>query len=149
MKYLRFFIVFVFFIVMVLYVNSTGSKEYDEENKVMENNVSFKGFVIDIKQSNNHAFGIISLKLTESSVKEFKDSLKNGIYPYRLQGSLAELYTIIPDGINYGDSVSLKSTERNSHFYYVKTRQKSEGYIWVVTEPEDIEFVKNNTIFTQ
>jgi hypothetical protein len=29
----------------------------------------------------------------------------------------------------------------------VKTKQKSEGYVWVITEPTDIEFVKENSIF--
>jgi len=147
MKYLRFIIIFIVFVGMIIYLKKTGKEEYTEKNKVLENNVNFSGQVIDIKQSNNHAFGIISLQITQSSVKEFNDKLKNGIYPYRIQGNIAELYTIIPDGIQEGDIVDLKSKEKNSHFYYVKTKQKSEGYIWVITEPLDIAFVKKNTIF--
>lgn len=138
---------FILFIGMIIYLKKTGTEEYAEKNKVLDNDVNFSGQVIGIKQSDNHAFGIISLQVTRSSVKDFNDKLENGIYPYRIQGNIAELYTIIPDGIQEGDIVNLKSKEKNSHFYYVKTKQKSEGYIWVITEPLDINFVKENTIF--
>lgn len=147
MKYLRFFILFIVFIAIVMYVSSNGSDEYEGKNKVLDNNVSFAGNVTDVKQSNNHTFGIITLNLTKSNVKDFNGQLEDGIYPYRILGNTAELYTIIPDGIRIGNSVSLKSNEKNSHYYYVKTKQKSEGYVWVITEPTDIEFVKENSIF--
>jgi hypothetical protein len=151
MKYLRFIILFFGFIGMVIYLNITGEEESNRINKALNNNVKFEGYIVDIKQSNNHAFGIIRLELTESSIGEFdkkiKDTLKNGIYPYRIKGTQAELYTIIPDGIDEGDIVKLKSSEKNCHYYNVKTKQNSEGYIWMITNDTDIDFVKENTIF--
>ncbi|MBT2620782.1 hypothetical protein [Chryseobacterium sp. ISL-6] len=151
MKYLRFFIVFIVFATIVIFFKKTGAKEDIRLNNVLNNNVELNGYVTNIKQSRNHAFGIIQLRLTHSSIKEFNkslnDTVKNGIYPYRIEGSLAELYTIIPGGINEGDSVRLKSCEKNSHYYNVQTKQSSEGYIWVVANSTDIDFVKENTMF--
>jgi hypothetical protein len=151
MKYLRFIILFFGFIGMVIYLNITGEEESNRINKALNNNVKFEGYIVDIKQSNNHAFGIIRLELTESSIGEFdkkiKDTLKNGIYPYRIKGTQAELYTIIPDGIDEGDIVKLKSSEKNSNYYNVKTKENSHGEIWMITSDTDINFVKENTIF--
>jgi hypothetical protein len=151
MKYLRFVILFIVFATIVIYLEKTGAKEDIRINNVLNNNVELNGNITNIEQSRNHAFGIIQLRLTHSSVKEFNktlnDTAKNGIYPYRIEGSLAELYTIIPHGLNEGDSVRLKSSEKNSHYYDVQTKQSSEGYIWVVTNSTDIDFVKENTIF--
>ncbi len=138
---------FIVLVGMIIYLKKTGTQEYAKKNEVLDNDVNFSGHVIAVKQSNNHAFGIIILKIIQSNVNNFNDKLKNSIYPYRIQENIAELYTIIPDGIQEGDIVNLKSKEKNSHFYYVKTKQKSEGYIWVITEPLDIDFVKENTIF--
>ena len=151
MKYLRFIVLFVVFIGMIIYVNKVDAEDSNRINKALNNNVRFEGYIVDIKQSNNHAFGIIRLELTESSTGEFdkkiNDTLKNGIYPYRIKGTQAELYTVIPDGIDEEDIVKLKSNEKNCHYYNVKTKQNSEGDIWMITNDTDIDFVKENTIF--
>lgn len=147
MKYLKIFILFIGFICLSIYLDKNGDEEFERKNKVLNNNINFTGYVIKINESRNHAFGIINLKLTQSNVNKFNNELPNGIYPYRIQGNIAEIYTVIPDGLNNGDIVSLKSLEQNAHFYNIKTKEKSEGLIWVVTNSTDIEFIKENTIF--
>lgn len=136
---------------MVIYVDRVDAEDSNRINKALNNNVKFEGYIVDIKQSRNHAFGIIRLELTESSTGEFdkkiNDTLKNGIYPYRIKGAQAELYTVIPDGIDEEDIVKLKSSEKKCHYYNVKTKQNSEGYIWMITNDTDIDFIKENTIF--
>lgn len=147
MKYLKYIILFVCFIFISLYIDRNGNEEFVRKNKVLNNNINFTGKVIQINESRNHSFGIISLKLSQSNVNYFNDKLKNGTYPYRIQENTAEIYTIIPDGLNNGDVVRLNSSEQNAHYYNVKTKKKSEGYIWVITNSTDTEFIKENSIF--
>ena len=75
MKYLRFVILFIVFIGMVIYLSTTGTKEYTENNKILKNGVVFGGTVADIKISNNHGFGILSVNVSNSTVKEFSKKL--------------------------------------------------------------------------
>lgn len=147
MKYARYIIVLIVFIAIAVLLTRNGRKEYDTKNEALNNKIAFKGLVTDVNQSRNHAFGIIRLQLIESSAAIFDAKLNEGMYPYKIKGKVAELYTIIPDGIDIGDSVSLKSSDKNAHYYNVKTKKNSEGYIWVITNDNDINFVQQNTIF--
>jgi len=80
MKYLRFIILFIIFIGMIIYVTTIGSEEYAENNKVLRNGVVFEGIVTDIKTSNNHGFGILTVNIFKSTAKEFSRKLDYGIY---------------------------------------------------------------------
>ncbi len=64
---LRFFILILVFFAMVVYLISSGTKEYNSKNKVLDYELNFEGNVIDISEPNNDAFGIITLHLTKSS----------------------------------------------------------------------------------
>lgn len=108
-NWIRFPILICLFIVMVIFINKQSEELAKERDKVLNNNVEFRGYVIDLRISNNHAFGIIQLKLTESSVNIFNDSLKNGIYPYKIVGDIAELYVV-------EDSENIKFVKKKTEF---------------------------------
>ena len=145
MKYLRFVILFIVFIGMVIYLSTTGTKEYTENNKILKNGVVIGGTVADIKISNNHGFGILSVNVSNSTVKEFSKKLEHGIYPYQINGNQAEIYLPIFIERQIGDSVKLDSDKQI--IYYKGKKSKDEGEVYIITEPTDIDFVKENTLF--
>lgn len=112
----------------------------------MNNNVIFKGYVIDYRVSNNHRFGIIQLKLTESSVNIFSDSLQNGIYPYKIFGDIAELYTTIGD-LDYNDTITVKSKSQKIIYEATREYPKYVSELNVIEDSENIKFVKKKTFF--
>lgn len=95
---MRYIVLGVIFICMIVYFKNQSDKKWESLDKYLDNDVFFEGIVANIKQSDNHSFGIIQLKLTKSSVEEFDKVIKEGIYPYKIKGNVAELYTSIPDG---------------------------------------------------
>lgn len=58
-NWIRFPILISLFIIIVISVNINGSEDAKNRDKVLNNNVIFKGYVIDYRVSNNHRFGII------------------------------------------------------------------------------------------
>jgi hypothetical protein len=122
-----------------------GSRSASEANKLLEDHVSFRGKVVKIKTSANHAFGIISLALDSSSIRQFDRSSAVGLYPYAIKNKQAELYTSIPDGLTTGDIVSVNSDQKKEAYQYVKSDQKFEGELQMVTADPNIDFVKKNS----
>lgn len=145
MKYLRFIILFIIFIGLVLYINKTGAEESVETNKVLKNGITFEGTVTDIKRSNNHSFGILTINIFNSSIKEFSKKLHNGICPYQIKGREAELYLPIFIERQIGDSIKLISDKQT--IYYKGKNSKDEGDVYIITDQTNIDFVKENTIF--
>ncbi|CAI9679225.1 hypothetical protein HZQ11_00035 [Elizabethkingia anophelis] len=145
MKYLRFIVLFIIFIVIVMFLTKKGTGYAIERDKVLQNKIIVNGIVTNIKVSNNHNFGILTLNIVNSNIKEFKSQLSRGIYPYKIQGKVAEIYSYIPAGISKGDKVELNSDEQKCHYYYVKTKEKFEGSIKVITDLTDINFFQENT----
>ncbi len=70
-------ILLILFMVVLLFLGIISTDEGIKRDKILDNSVEFKGYVNDLRTSNNHRFGIIQLKLTESSVNMFNDSLQN------------------------------------------------------------------------
>lgn len=145
--WIRFPIMICLFIIMGICININDAENAEKRDKVLNNNIEFKGYVIDLRTSNNHAFGIIQLKLTESSVNIFNDSLKNGIYPYRIVGNIAEIYTTIPADIDYYDTISVKSKSHEINFEATKSHKKYTSELYVVEDSENIKYVKKKTLF--
>jgi hypothetical protein len=142
-KLLLMFIGFICVITCSHYINR-GS--LDKQNRVLKNDVFFEGRVWDIKTSNNHSFGIIVLNLDTANVNDFLNSLKIGIYPYKIKGKKAELYTFIPDGIVKGNRIGVNSN--NAEYYFItKANQRFKGSLDVLTNNISIDFVKENTTF--
>lgn len=145
MKYAKFVILCIVFIGLVLYVTTTGSKEGDEQNKVLKNGVTFEGYVTDIKKSNNHSFGILTVNVSGSTVKEFSKELKQGIYPYQIRDKKAEIYLPIYIERQIGDHIQLISDRQI--IYYKGKNTKDEGEVYIITNPSDVDFVKENSMF--
>ena len=145
MKYLRFIIIFVLFAGLVILLTRIGAKEYAEKNKVLKNGVTFEGVVTDIKRSNNHSFGILSVNISKSNVNDFSAKPEQGIYPYQIRGKQGEIYLPAFVQREVGDSVKLISDQEI--VYYKGQKSSDKGEVYIITESEDIDFVKQNSLF--
>jgi len=145
MSFLRFIIAFVFF-AFVVYVNLSQDKQQKEmSDKYLHNNVEFEGIVTGFEQSGNHEFGVFQLKLTKSNVQEFNDSVKGGIFPYRIKGDIAEVYASIAYYRKLNDT--LKVISNNRRIYFNPSFSKETEDIKLITKSYDLDFVKENTVF--
>lgn len=120
-------------------------KEINQSVDYLCDNVLFYGVIMNIQKSTNHAFGIITLKILNSSVHEFNKQIKGGIYPYRITGDKAELYCTVSVDRKLGDSVKVVS--KDSVIYFNPQKSKEKGSLYIVTSPYNIEYVKEHTIF--
>ncbi len=145
MRYLKFIILFLGFVGMMIYLTATGSEEYEEKNKILKNGIIFEGIVTDIKISNNHGFGILTINVLDSTVKNFSKKLDKGIFPYQIEGNQAEIYLPIFLQRQIGDSVKLVSDKQI--IYYKGKKSKDEGEVYIITETTDIDYVEKNTMF--
>jgi hypothetical protein len=145
MKYLKYIILLTFLMVLIIYYNKSANIEMKQSADYLHNNVEFEGYVTGFEQSNNHAFGVIHLKLTKSNTSEFNKTLKRGIYPYKIKGDTAELYCTVSVERKKGDIIKLISNTQT--VYYNLQNIREEGSIFIVTDPYNIDFVKKNTLF--
>lgn len=145
MRYLLYVILLIGFFYLIFYYNQKSGEETIKLNDSLNNNVLFEGVVVRIQKSTNHAFGIITLKHVRSSVDKFNKQIKGGIYPYRVTGDSAELYCTVSVDRKLGDSVKVVSKDLT--IYYNPQKSKEEGSLYVITDPYNIEYVKENTVF--
>lgn len=145
MRYLRYTILLAFLVIAVIYYNKSANVAMKQSTEYLHNNVEFEGYVTGFEQSNNHAFGVVHLKLTKSNTQEFNKTLKKGIYPYRIKGDIAELYCTVSVERRKGDIIKLVSNEQT--IYYNPKNSKEEGSIFIIVDPYDIDFVKEHTVF--
>jgi len=145
LKYLWYVILLGFLIAVVIYYNRSSDVAMKKSSEYLHNNVEFEGCVTGFEQSDNHAFGVIHLKLTKSNTPEFNKIIKNGIYPYRIKGDIAELYCTVSVERKKGDIVKLVSNEQT--IYYNPQDSKEEGSLFIITDTYNIAFVKKNTMF--
>lgn len=142
MRYIFLLLVFVF---MVFYLVKDSDKHMKKMNKYLDNSIIFEGQVNRIQVSNNHAFGILELKIIQSNVKEFDQKPKNGIYPYKIRNGIAELYGTVSIERKAGDYVKVVS---NEHIIYFNPQDsKEKGSLYLLSDPNNIDFVKKNTCF--
>lgn len=145
LKYLRYVILFGVLVAVVIYYNRSSDAAMKKSSEYLHNNVEFEGYVTGFEQSDNHAFGVIHLKLTKSNTLEFNKIIKNGIYPYRIKGDIAELYCTVSVERKKGDIIKLVSNEQT--IYYNPQNSKEEGSLFIITDTYNIAFVKENTMF--
>lgn len=147
LKYLKYVILLAFLVVIIIYYNKSSDAEMKQSAEYLRNNVAFEGYVTGFEQSSNHAFGVIHLKLTKSNIQEFNKTLKRGIYPYRIKGNVAELYSEIPDGLQKFDMYIVNS---NTHTYSFIKKTDNKSYtseLYVIVDPYNMDFVKEHTMF--
>lgn len=145
MKYLRYIILLIVFISMVFYCNRQSDKKTKNSDDLLNNSIVFEGTITKFQASTNHAFGIIQLKLIRSSIKEFDKEIKEGIYPYKIKGDTAELYCTVSIERKLGDLVKFVSKDHT--IYFNPQNSKDEGSLFIITDPYNISFVKENTVF--
>jgi hypothetical protein len=148
MKNLYLAVLFVVFVCLLSYCYNSGRKRTEIRDKIMLNDFLLRGEVFDIKESRNHNFGILLLKVRAVNIGCFVDTiLKAGIFPYKIKGGKAEVYAGIPDGIQKGDEVSVDSDKKTVIYRYVKEDRGYEDYIGIIIDQVNIEYVKEQTTF--
>ena len=101
---------------------------------------------MSIKQSDNHAFGIIGIRVHDTNTKEFADTSSKRIFPYKIKEAYAEFYGTIPESIKEGNSVVLDSDKRIISIYDDHESLKV-SYVVIRTDSDDLEFVRRHTMF--
>jgi hypothetical protein len=145
LKYLWYIVLLGCFVAIIIYFNKSSDVAMKQSADYLHNNVEFEGYVTGFEQSNNHAFGVIHLKLTKSNTQEFNKTLNKGIYPYRIKGDIAELYCTVSIERKKGDIVKLISNDET--IYYNPENSNEEGSIFIIVDPSNINFVTKNTVF--
>ncbi|AMR34243.1 hypothetical protein A0256_23715 [Mucilaginibacter sp. PAMC 26640] len=142
-------VIFMLFIIfgMVKCLQSVTSKQAVLSNRMLMNNLYFRGTVLSVKTSNSHNFGILLLQLDTANKSRFVDTLKEGIYPYKIQNGLAEIYTNVADGIEKGDQIIIDFNEQKAYYYLKAETKHYEERISLINYSGDIQFVRNNTVF--
>lgn len=144
-RYLLYAILLIGFFCSIFYYEQKSGKEIIKLNDSLNNNVLFVGVIVKIQKSTNHAFGIITLKHVRSSVDEFNKQIEGGIYPYRFTGDMAELYCTVSVDRKLGDSVKVVSKDLT--IYYNPQKSNEKGSLYVVVDPYNVKYVKENTVF--
>ncbi|WP_223608446.1 hypothetical protein [Chryseobacterium sp. OSA05B] len=73
--------------------------------------------------------------------------MKQGIYPYQIRDKKAEIYLPIYIERQIGDHIQLVSDKQIIYYKGKKTEDKTEVYI--ITNPSDVNFVKENSTFNK
>ena len=133
------------FSIFIFFTYRFGAKETVKNNDLMKNNIVFSGIITNLNISNNHAFGIMTLKITETNNHLFKSSKGNEIYPYSINDSVAEVYHFIPLEIKKGYKAVVNSNDKIISIYD-GNKFLYEWEISIVSSDIDIEFVKQHTI---
>jgi hypothetical protein len=147
LNYLKYIILLGFLVTVIIYYNKSADAEMKQSADYLRNNVEFRGYVTGFEQSDNHAFGVIHLKLTKSNIREFNKTLKKGIYPYRIKGDIAELYTEIPDGLQKSDTYIVNSNTRTYSFTEKIDNKSYTSELYIILDLYNIDFVKEHTVF--
>ncbi|QNK62557.1 hypothetical protein H7F33_18790 [Pedobacter sp. PAMC26386] len=103
---------------------------------------------MDTKISGNHSFGVLLLKVDSVEKGKFIDTLlKQGIYPYKIRGGMAEVYTCVPYNIQKGTKVVVDSDKKTVFYHYIVENKDYKGNLLVVENPYDIEYANAHAIF--
>lgn len=151
MKRFLFKIAFIaLFVCMVIFTERSQSKRYALINNTMLNHFSIEGRVNKVSASNNRSFGIIQITIDSIYAGNYIDTpLKNGIYPYKVRNHIAEIYTEVPNDIQKGDRLSVKS-DKMTVYYHLKADNRSEqNDLWINIDPTNIEFVNEHSSFNR
>lgn len=136
---------FVAIIVMVVYQSS--KKELQTNGKLITNNIAFSGVITNLNVSENHAFGILQLKILETNNNSYNFKAQNYIFPYQIKDSIAEIYTHISTlEIKKGYRAVVNSNNKTITVFD-GAKLLYEWDIYIVKDETDINFVKENTIF--
>jgi len=141
-KLIPLFIVLIFVLLAALFALNIWKSEKKKSNNLMQNGVVFTGKILNLNASNNHAFGVIKLKIKETNSQNFINS--NIIYPYQIKDSIAEVYHIITYNIHKGMIVKVDSNKQKVFFFDSDSLIYSSD-LTIITDDMDKNFVLNNS----
>ncbi len=131
-SYLRFALPAICLAGMIKCSNDWGLKKAAESDRMLSNGIFIKGRITGVIESNNHAFGIISIDVDTANTRLFTDTLKDAYFPYKVKGNKAELYVSIPDGVQKGDEVKIESDKQLATYHCQKNNRTDESDISLV-----------------
>ena len=149
MKYPKIaFFGFILWIFGIFLLFKIGEKEGKINDKLLKNNLEIKGVIDSIHISKNHCFAIFYVKNIETNTKTFNQKLNRKYFPYAIKNGKSEIYAHVCDFENIGDTIILNSNEK-----IITIKQNSNGKnsmrdIGIVTEEDDMEYIKlNSTLY--
>ncbi|TDP58642.1 hypothetical protein [Flavobacterium dankookense] len=133
------------FFTFIYFVNKSSNVEVKKNKELMKNNIEFSGIITNINISNNHAFGIMQLKIDKTNKAKFNPIADDKLFPYAINDSIAEIYHFIPLELKKGYKAIIKSNSKIISFYD-KDKFLFEWEISIISSETDKKFVKENTI---
>lgn len=133
------------FLIFIYFINKSSNIEVKNSEELMKNNIEFSGTITNLNISNNHAFGIMQLKIDKTNKTKFNPIVNDKLFPYAINDSIAEIYHFIPLELKKGYKAIIKSNTKTISFYD-KDRFLFEWEISIVSSETDKKFVKENTI---
>lgn len=130
-----------------LFLTACTERKYYE---LIKNDVEFTGTVTNFIISNNHSFGIVELKISESNVSNYEKKLPGSyLFPYKIKDSIAELYVEIPPSkIELGLKAKVNSN-REIVEYYKGDSLSFLGGVYVRYSSTDKDYANKNSIFNK
>lgn len=132
-------------LIVTVLAYKSAQKDILRDDILIRNGIVISGIVVDYKISNNHDFGILQLKVTDSNSSSFNYKSDDFLYPYKIKDSVAEIYTHIST-IQKGFKIALNSNEKTIKIYNDNDFLQ-ELEIAMIYEETDMNFVRKNTIF--
>lgn len=145
-SYLRFALPAVCLAGMIKCSNDWDLKKAAESDRMLSNGIFIKGRITGVIESNNHAFGIISIDVDTANTRLFIDTLKDAYFPYKVKGNKAELYVSIPDGVQRGDEVKIESDKQLATYIHRRDNQTDQSNIsLILKDGVNDEFVSEHS----
>lgn len=145
LKYWNIILLIILFIAIIIWRLNSNKKAQKASDDLLQTNITFTGHIAGLKASQNHNFGILYINLDKSSGNDFYKPLSDEIFPYKIKDNHGEIYTIIPDGIKVGDNIKVVSNSKTIYYFDTSGAKKTEEFIFIVTNPSDVEFVDKNS----
>jgi len=141
-KFIPLLIVLIFALFAAFFAVNIWKSEKKESDNLMQNGVVFTGTILNLNASKNHAFGVIKLKINNTSSLNFINS--NIIYPYQIKDSIAEVYHTITYKLHKGMIVKVDSNKKKVFFFDSDSLIYSSD-ITTITDDIDKNFVLGNS----
>lgn len=139
--------ILLFALSIIVYVwYRISSKGYAEADLLLTNHVRFSGRIIGYNKSDNHAYGIIKIKVTAANTRVYIDSISSRLFPYKMKGDYAEFYGYIPVSVKVGYVVLLDSDARMMKIYD-NNNFVAESDVRISSDSDNLAFVKQHTLF--
>ncbi|SEA58886.1 hypothetical protein SAMN05660909_02596 [Chitinophaga terrae (ex Kim and Jung 2007)] len=139
-----------FLVVMMLMISICYrvylSDRYSNADARILNHVKFKGEIISLNISGNHAYGIIGIAVSTTNKSEYVATVQSVQFPYSLSQGYAEFYGYVPVETKIGFNIELDS-DKGIMRIYDNGRLVKETNVAVSMERRNIEFVRQHSKF--